>query len=447
MADGTVPAAVTRVRTIRAADLFCGAGGASTGLARAVERLGLALRLHCVNHWPTAIDTHRCNHPSAIHVCADLESARPLAIVPDGALDLLIAAPTCTYHSRARNGRPTSDQQRMDPWHVVRWCTELRVRRLMIENVPEFVDWSPVSKTTGRPIQSRRGEYFRAWVAALRAIGFHRIDHRVICAADYGDATTRQRFVLIASSDRGPLRWPEPTHARGGACDLLGTRSPWRSAADIIDWSIPGTSIFNRRKALVPNTLRRILGGAEREGWPEVLKRLLSAAINGHAPDLSPVDTWAGTAGTPLVMSTLGGGTARPVSEPIPTVCGGGNGARPHFIVPLIAPYYSSGSGLTSRPATEPLDTITTKARFGLAVPAIDQGTGYTVEIGGQLHQVDILYRMLRNHELARAMGFSDGTTDYQFVGTQAEVTKQIGNAIPTGMAGAIAGQLIEDMR
>src|SRR5262249_48702047 len=150
--------------------------------------------------------------------------------VPEGRLDLLIASPTCTYHSRARGGRPVHDQQRMDPWHVVRWCTDLRVARLLIENVPEFVDWGPCSLVTGKPIKSRRGEYFRAWCDALRAVGF-RIDHDVLCCANYGDPTTRKRFFLIGRSDRGKLRFPEPTHARGGAEDLLGNRAPWRAAA------------------------------------------------------------------------------------------------------------------------------------------------------------------------------------------------------------------------
>jgi DNA (cytosine-5)-methyltransferase 1 len=143
------------MRKVLVADLFCGAGGSSTGARQAVEQLGREMVLTCVNHWDRAIETHKRMHPEARHYCQDVASARPIECVPEGRLDLLMASPTCTYHSRARGGRPTSDQQRMDPWHVVTWLTELRVKRLLIENVPEFVDWGPVG-ANGKPIKSRR---------------------------------------------------------------------------------------------------------------------------------------------------------------------------------------------------------------------------------------------------------------------------------------------------
>lgn len=436
MADGG-SAAVTRgagMRPLLMADLFCGAGGSSTGAERALRAMGRSSILVAVNHWAVAISTHTLNHPTARHHCTDLEHAKPLELVPEGRLDLLIASPTCTFHSRARGGKPVNDQQRMDPWHVVRWCTDLRVARLLIENVPEFVDWGPCSLTTGRPIPSRKGEYFRAWVDALKAIGF-RIDYDVLCCADYGDPTTRNRFFAIGCSDRGKLRWPNPTHAKGGSSDLLGARAPWRAAAEIIDWTIPGKSIFTRTRPLKPNTLRRILAGALRYGWPKAYCEALQALLDGATPRLdvtaeeaapflvhfrgtsaehlersamdiaSPLPTiTAGGRHVGVIMATGAGGVARELSQPIPTVTAGGDGgARPHLITPLlmggqssatakpteqpaptvttvarqqliqplVAPYYGGGSGKTSKPAGEPLDAVTTKARFGVAEAVI----------------------------------------------------------------------------
>lgn len=397
MADGSL---FQNVRAIRAADLFCGAGGTSTGAARAVRSLGGRLQLTAVNHWPVALETHSAMHPEAEHICADLESVRPREVVPEGRLDLLMASPTCTFHSRARGGRPVHDQQRMDPWHVHRWCCELRVARLLVENVPEFVDWGPCSLVTGRPIQSRRGEYFRAWCDALRAIGF-RLDWRVLNCADYGDPTTRQRFFLVGRTDGRALRWPEPTHARGGAADLLGQRAPWRSAGECIDWSHPGRSIFQRKRPLAPNTIRRLLAGAQRYGWPRPHIEALQALLEGREPVLNvsadageallllfrgtggalgrstlpvsvpvPTVTASGTH-LALVMATGATGAARSTDQPIPTVTTGGNGARPHFAQPIIAPYYGGGSGLSAQGAHEPLASVTTKARFGLAEPVI----------------------------------------------------------------------------
>jgi DNA (cytosine-5)-methyltransferase 1 len=397
---------IQRARAVRVADLFCGAGGMSTGAGRALRDLGLRMDLIGVNHWPVAIETNRRNHADhaeRIH-CANLETARPLELVPEGKLDLLMAAPSCVFHSRARGGRPVNDQQRMDPWHVVRWCTELRVKRILIENVPEFVDWGPCDSRTMRPIPSRKGEYFRAWVAALEAIGF-RIDHRVLCAADFGDPTTRRRFFLIGRSDGRRLRWPEPSHVRGGFADLLGSRARWRAAAEIIDWDQTGTSIFTRKKALRPNTIRRILAGAVRYDWPRPYIDALQALLDGREPVLDvpagaaepllvhlrgthahAIENGARTTHEPaptltaggthvgLVMATGGGGEARSVDQPIPTVTGGGDGgARPHFVTPLLL---GTGNGGRARSTDEPAPTITTGGagaakRPGCARPAV----------------------------------------------------------------------------
>ena len=213
-----------KTRVTLVADLFCGAGGSSTGARRALASLGLQMNLVAVNHWSVAIETHSRNHPEARHYCQDVNAVKPAEVVPEGKLDLLMASPTCTYHSRARGGKPISDQGRMDPWAIVHWCTELRVRRLLVENVPEFVDWGPLDLRTGRPIKRRRGEYFRAWTAALQGAGF-KLDWRVLNAADFGDSTTRERFFLM----------PAPT-ASGSTGQIPPTAGParltcWATAA------------------------------------------------------------------------------------------------------------------------------------------------------------------------------------------------------------------------
>lgn len=370
MADGSTNG---RVRTIRAADLFCGAGGTSTGAARAVRAMGAGLNLTAVNHWPVALETHAAMHPDAEHICADLESVRPREVVPEGRLDLLMASPTCTYHSRARGGRPVNDQQRMDPWHVHRWCCELRVARLLVENVPEMVQWGPCSLVTGRPIESRKGEYFRAWCAALQSIGF-RLDWRILNCADYGDPTTRQRLFLIARSDGKALRWPEPTHARGGAVDLLGVRRPWRSAAECIDWGNRGTSIFARKRPLKPNTLRRLLAGAQRYHWPQPYVDALEALLNGREPRLEfsavELEGYLGDTSMALVMAIGSDGAARCSDEPVPTIVGGGNGARPHFAHGVIVSKHG-GPHNSARCVTQPLYAIDTAGGGSIAVPVV----------------------------------------------------------------------------
>lgn len=406
------------MRPIRGADLFCGSGGFSTGLVRACEQLfpGRQLDLVAVNHWQVAIDTHQVNHPGVRHFCADLEHLKPRDAVPGGVLDILLAAPSCTYHSRARGGKPVYDQQRMDPWHVVRWCTDLRVHCLIVENVPEFVDWGPCHAVTGKPLKGRKGEYFRAWLAALKAIGM-RCEWKVLMCADYGDATTRERFFLYGRSDMKRLRWPEATHApRGKEVDLLGTRKTWRSAADIIDWSRLGTSIFTRKRPLVKNTVSRLLAGAKRNHWPRQYIDALQALIDGKQPRLQvtieEAEAIARQLGTPLVMATGGGGTARGVdrpipslttggqngatphfaeavimgtpsnamakgvhSNPVPTILTGGNGAgnaRPQFVQPILVNRHSDhGTDVRAKPVSEPLPTVTGSGAGYIAEPII----------------------------------------------------------------------------
>jgi len=308
-----------RARRALVADLFCGAGALSMGANDALAELGCVATFIAVNHWPTAVKTYAANHPGARVHCVTLDAAAPGDLVPEGRLDLLMAGIECTYFSRARGGKPVNDQQRMSAWHVVRWCTELRVKRLLLENVPEFEDWGPVDVRTGRPVASRRGEYFRAWWSALEAIGF-RLERRVLNCADFGDATTRERLFVLGRSDGGPIRWPAPTHAR--TPDMFGAQR-WRSAREVIDWSIPGRSIFDRRRPLAPKTLARIAAGMVKFRWPEPFIVVLRQHCDARGIDLPlPAITAGGThlgLVRPFVLSQASGGAPRSVDEPMPT--------------------------------------------------------------------------------------------------------------------------------
>ena len=263
------PPVSSDVRKYIVADLFCGAGGSSTGALQAVEEIGGRMELVAINHWNVAIATHQANHPTARHLVEDVSIVDPESVVEEGRLDLLMASPECTFHSRARGGKPIHDQGRMAPWAIMNWLTRLDVNAVLVENVPEFVHWGELNEN-GRPIKAKRGEYFQAWYMAFINLGYQ-AQWRMLNAADYGDATTRTRFFLIARKDGVPIRWPEPTHAKRDGT-LMPGRLPWRGAKEIIDWSNPGRSILDdpkyRRKPLAQNTLRRIARGLERFGGP-----------------------------------------------------------------------------------------------------------------------------------------------------------------------------------
>jgi DNA (cytosine-5)-methyltransferase 1 len=368
-------------KKILVADLLCGAGGSSTGCGHALRELGLEMELVCVNHWGTAIETHKLNHPEARHYCQDISTVRPHIVVPEGYLDLLMASPTCTHHSVARGGKPTSDQQRSDPWHIITWLTELRVKRLIIENVWEFRDWGPVDARAGKPIKSRKGEYFRAWIETIRRLGYDP-EWRKLNAADYGDATTRQRFILMARNDGRTVSWPMPTHAKrgDGNLSLLPTMKPWRPAREIIDWNIKGKSIFARKKPLAPKTLARIYAGAVKFKWPEPFLVILRNHMDGQSVD-QPIPTVAANGldiglAQPVILSQHNSGAPRSADDPLPTITTGGAAspdhpgcARPMLAEPVImnGRKGNKAKGVSS----EPVPTLDTKGGVWLAEPFV----------------------------------------------------------------------------
>lgn len=381
-------------RKILVADLLCGAGGSTTGCERALLELGFTLdqiEFVGVNHWQTAIDTFRMNHANVRAVVQDIATVRPHILVPEGYLDLLMASPTCTHHSAARGGKPTSDQQRSDPWHIITWLTELRVRRMIIENVWEFTKWGPVDPRTMKPIKSREGEYFWAWINALKACGMTRLEWRKLNAADYGDATTRQRFILLARSDGKRVLFPVATHTRrpDEGLALFPTMKAWRPAREIINWDHKGRSIYGRAKPLAVKTLLRIDAGAIKHGWPVgYLRRLRRhmAELGVDTSTLPPLPQQT-SAAEPQIIVLRQHMDGRSVDDALPAIAAEGQhialaepvignmkkGTVPsttdaplpaptthasQFLAePIILSQHSSGA---ARPTTEPLPTIMT---------------------------------------------------------------------------------------
>jgi DNA (cytosine-5)-methyltransferase 1 len=389
--------------------LFCGAGGTSAGAIEAIELLGYRPTLTAVNHWPVAIATHTANHPDARHLCTGLDSVNPRDLFGEGELDLLWASPECTHHSVARGGKPINDQSRATAWCVVRWAEAVRPDTIMVENVPEFVTWGAIG-SNGRPLKSKKGATFLAWVGALKSLGY-RVAWKTFCAADYGDPTTRRRLFVQAQRGRRKIVWPDPTHAAQGDADMFGARQAWRDAeSHVIDWSIPAPSIQGRRRPLSPKTIRRINEGLEKYGSPVIIAMEHGGRVIPARRPLPTVTCAKGGAfGVAYLLPQHSGGALRRASEPVPTVtCDGAIG--------LVVEYYGTGGTV---PLSSPLPTVTCKDRFGLVTA----------------NARDIGFRMLQPHELAAAQGFR---RDYKFTGTKTEQVKQIGNAVPRNLARAL---------
>lgn len=318
-------------REINTVDLFCGAGGATTGLELALSQLGYRHRGIAINHWRVAVDTMHANHPDVDTKQMSIEEAVPADLVPGGRVDFLWASPSCTHHSRAKGGKPRSNQLRAQPELILTWLDQLFVRRLCVENVPEFVEWGPLS-AEGRPIEARKGACFRAWIAALEARNYT-VEWRTLNCADYGDATTRRRFFLQAvRKGCGRIVWPEPTHAENPEPSLFGPPlERWRGIRECLDLSDTGASIFNRDRPLAKNTLRRVFVGLRKYCGLDFQMDFLGAD-GPDEPRLRSVDEPVATqpAGnrTALVRSFLvrfnRNGDAESIDKPISVVSAGG---------------------------------------------------------------------------------------------------------------------------
>ncbi|MFW5871271.1 MAG: DNA cytosine methyltransferase, partial [Verrucomicrobiota bacterium] len=242
-------------------DNFAGGGGASTGIEAAIGRPVD----YAINHDPMAMKCHQWNHPKTTHLIEDVFAVKPAKLCAGRPVGLAWFSPDCRHHSKAKGAAPKRDRKvRGLAWVAVKWADQVRPRIIVLENVEEFEDWGPLDKRTGKPDPKRKGQYFKAFCTRLRNLSYN-LEYRELVAADYGAPTTRKRLFLIARSDGQPIVWPEQTHAKDPENDMLchGLK-PWRTAAECIDWTIPCPSIFERKRPLVENTLRRIARGIQK---------------------------------------------------------------------------------------------------------------------------------------------------------------------------------------
>jgi DNA (cytosine-5)-methyltransferase 1 len=280
-------------------DNFAGGGGASTGIEQA---LGRAVDI-AINHDEQAIRMHEVNHPGTRHIRNNIWQIDPLDVTGGRPVELAWFSPDCKHFSKAKGGKPREKSIRDLAWIVVLWGKRVKPNLILLENVEEFRTWGPLDDE-GAPIKARAGETFAKWCKELRKVGY-RIQFRELRACDYGAPTIRKRFFMIARRDGQPIVWPEPTHGKPGSPEVLsGKRLPWRTAAEIIDWSIPCPSIFERKKPLAEKTLRRIAHG------------IMKFVVNNPKPFIVRTDMHKSNAGCvydgddPLRTSTTTGGFA-----------------------------------------------------------------------------------------------------------------------------------------
>jgi len=372
------------------ADLYCGGGGSSDGIIEACREYGIEPQLVAVNHWNIAIATNKLNHPNANTICASVQNVKPRELVPGGRLHVLWASPECTNHSQAKGGRPKDEQSRATAWDVLKWAQELYIDCIYIENVKEFMDWGPLD-TKGHPIPSKKGKTFRSYIAALEGLGY-KVDWQIMNAADYGAATSRRRLIIQAVRGKSKIAWPEPTHC--SSPDNLFNLPPYVSAKTIIDWTIPGKSIFGRKKPLATKTLARIEAGIKKYWGPWAEPFLVMMRGQSKCRDVNqPVPTITTTAQghialvEPFFTKLRGTGTTADINDPAPTITAGGQHLG------LVEPFMAVMKGSSNHQEIDrPLPTITTHEHLGIVEPFIsrfNEGDNRNHSIGSPLPVVD----------------------------------------------------------
>ncbi|MGT3338114.1 DNA cytosine methyltransferase [Yersinia enterocolitica] len=370
-------------------DNFAGGGGASTGIEMATGRsVDIA-----INHDENAIAMHTTNHPDTLHYCESVFDIDPVAATAGRPVGLAWFSPDCRHFSKAKGSKPVKKEIRGLAWIVVRWALAKKPRVMMLENVEEFKTWGPLITAedgTEHPDPARAGETFAAFVGMLttgidsqhpalqeccEVLGFdingaeakrlvsglcYVVEFRELRASDYGAPTIRKRFFMVMRCDGKPVVWPEPTHGDPKSLDVQsGHREPWRTAAECIDWSIPCPSIFERKKPLAENTLKRIARGIQRfvidNPTPFIVKC-------NHTSSKTTYDCFRGQA----------------LDQPLQAIT-----KTPGFslVAPIIARIGQTGFGgdRMAYEAAKPLTTITSKAEHLLVAPIIARQFGNSV--------------------------------------------------------------------
>jgi len=458
-------------------DNFAGGGGASSGVELALGRSPDI----AINHDAEAIAMHKANHPDCKHFTESVWQVDPVEACAGRKVALAWFSPDCKHFSKAKGTTPREQKIRGLAWSAVRWAQLVKPRVIALENVEEFVSWGRLNTKTGLPDPKRKGETFRAFVRKLERLGY-KVEWRLMRACDFGAPTSRRRFFMVARCDGQAIVWPEPSHGPG-------RESPFRTAAECINWSVEAPSIFDRKKKHAEKTLARIARGVRKfviktdkpfiapVGGGAVIVPYMVHRSNGErpvkidrdgtvhaaqAPRIYDIDQPLGTIMAQgqkhaLVCAMLikhngghndeAGSSGQSLDKPIDSITSRdskslatvtlGSLDDPEMVKRAKAVYAFliryNGKGEPEE-LTKPLGTLTTKDRYGLVTVTVDNQTYVIADIG---------MRMLTPRELFNAQGFpaSYDITAESVLGAPLTKTAQVrmcGNSVAPPMGAAI---------
>jgi len=459
-------------------DLFCGAGGTSSGIERAyVDTKKVARVVLCVNHDYLAIQSHKVNHPHAIHLVEDVRLVKMQILIPlveeirrayPKIKLCLWASLECTNFSKAKGGQARDADSRSLAWDLLRYIDCVKPDKIYIENVEEFMSWGPLDEK-GRPVSKNAGEDYTKWKQAVEDCGFV-YEHRVINSADLGAFQSRIRYFAQFAAPGQVIRWPEATHAKVNKGKLPGGRSPWKPVREVLNLNDHGKSIFGRPKELVPATLRRIYAGILKYVVPNNDPFFIkyfgcgenAVSIDTVAPTLTTKDRLSLVHAQFIDKAYSSGGIHQSIDHPSGSVTTVNKMSLVTCQSFLINPqWFNKGALSIDKPAPtliarmdkSPLSIATTEIEAAVTIsvvytirkrptPVIKTEKGnliYVISIWDDVVMqnlkllmactgiVDIKMRMLEVDELLRIQGFPE---DYVLKGTKTKQKWFIGNAV-----------------
>lgn len=469
-------------------DLFCGAGGTSTGVNSArVNGEPCAEVVACVNHDAKTIASHASNHPNALHFTEDIRTMDLSPLVshleqcrkehPE-ALVVLWASLECTNFSNAKGGRPRDADSRTLAEHLFRYIEVIDPDYIQIENVEEFMSWGALDEN-GKPLSKDRGRCYVRWRNQVKRYGYD-FDFRILNAADYGAYTSRKRFFGIFVKHGLPIAFPQPTHSKKGEPTLFGNLKQWKPVREVLDFNYAGTSIFGRKKPLAAHTLERIYAGLIKfvAGGKEAFMvkynsrnqrgKYVPPSVDEPCPTVTTQNRLAIAEVSFLSKQFSGSPNSRNVSveEPAGTI----TTIDHHALVQAKRFVLNYRFNNTGHAIEDPAPTICTVGQIGIAsckfiVKTNDIPSFVNLSKSGEVkieiydtdspimakikkfmliyNIIDITIRMLKIDELKRIMGFPE---DYVLIGTQADQMKFIGNAVEVNMARVLCEALCKEL-
>lgn len=344
-------------------DLFCGAGGTSTGVNSArLHDEPCADVIACVNHDAKAIASHAANHPNALHLTEDIRTLELSPLIShiaecrkdnQEALIVLWASLECTNFSKAKGGQPRDADSRTLAEHLFRYIEAIDPDYIQIENVEEFMSWGSLDEN-GRPLSKDRGRCYVRWINKVKRYGYN-YEYRIMNAADYGAYTSRKRFFGIFAKYGLPIVFPEPTHSKDGSTTLFGNLKKWKPVKEVLDFEDEGNTIF-REKPLSEKTLERIYAG------------LIKFVAGGKDAFLVKYNS----------MSRTGKYNAPGIDEPCPTVVTQNRLGVAQ--VSFLSKQYSGHPESKNSSVNEPAGTITTIDHHAFISAYYGNGHNHSVE-------------------------------------------------------------------